>query len=231
MNSSLMLKESLQLESSPWDVAVMDKYNVIVTVPNKLQLVVIELKPVLKYVRAIQMNMKCRGVDVAKDRVYVSCYKYTGQGEIRILDFNGNLKRRLGANQDGSFMFQLPCYVAVNSEVSRIYVTDLKASSITSLTLDGRNFHQCNYENVDRLMGIYVDGQDNQFVCGDTKYNIISNSRDFKYGDSFCFDALTFQNSTNGLYSIAYRHSDDTLVLGYMQDDIIVVEKPTQNQI
>lgn len=87
--------------------------------------------------RTIQLDKKCWGVDVCDDEVYTSCHNNPGNGEVRVLDLHGNLRRRLGVGQDGAFMFRMPYYFSVNKASRKVFVSDLIEHSIICMTVDG----------------------------------------------------------------------------------------------
>ena len=75
----------------------------------------------MKAGRVIQLDKKCNGVEVSRDEIYITCNNNLGEGEDRVLDIKGKLKRRLGAGQDRSFMFTLPFYITVNVSGEKIF--------------------------------------------------------------------------------------------------------------
>ena len=95
LDSSLLLQGSLQLPSYPWDISVIDDNTVIVTIPGQKVLQYVQVFPQLKLGHVIQLDKTCWGVEVSGQDIYVSFHSGTGDGEVRVLDKEGNLKRRL----------------------------------------------------------------------------------------------------------------------------------------
>lgn len=227
---SFDLKDCITLEAGPWDVSVINDSSAIITVPNhnSTQLLILETTPVLMNIRGIHVNVKCRGVQFVNDRIYVTCNKKPGEGEVRVLDLDGRLKRRIGANQSGSFIFRLPCYLAVSRLTNQIYVSDMARSALTCLTVDGRILYEYNDDELKRVMGVCLDTEENIILCGDDSKHLLLLRKDDISFDRYYLGYSTFQSSTNGLYSIALRHSDKTLALGYMQEEIIIINDVKQ---
>ena len=133
---------------SPWDISVIDSSNVIVTSPDNKQLQHVQVFPRMMAGRIIQLNKKCWGVAVCGEKMYVSCHNNPGDGEVRVLDLQGNIKRRLGTNQDGSYLFTYPYYISVSDSGEKIFVSDSDTDIITCLTPSGTVIY--TYKDDDR---------------------------------------------------------------------------------
>ena len=106
LDKSFKLQDSLDLPSKPWDISVVNDATVIITLPDKEQLQYIEVAPRVKIGRVLQSDKICYGVQVVGRDIYVTSRSNVSgdnDGEVRILDNNGNLKKRLGVNQDKTF--------------------------------------------------------------------------------------------------------------------------------
>ena len=95
LNSFGVLTGNMLLPSYPFDVSVLDPTSVIVTFPGDMKLQMAQVFPQQKPCRIIQLDKEWLGVEVVKDQLYVTCYNDSGAGEIRILDLDGKVKRRL----------------------------------------------------------------------------------------------------------------------------------------
>lgn len=117
---------SLDLKESPWDISVVNDKMTIITLPYKQRLQYVEVVPSLRDVclkngRVIQLGMCCWGVDVIGDYIYVTCQNiglHGNEGEMRILDLDGNSKRRIENN--GSFWATKPYHICVSVRSKRI---------------------------------------------------------------------------------------------------------------
>ena len=144
LDSSLSLQDSLKLpsESAPYILSVIDNNTVIVTIPHQKQLQYIQVFPQLKLGYVIQLYKKCWGVDGSVQEIYVSCHKNPGDGEVRVLDRQGNLKRRLGIREDGSYLFSAPEHITVSSARDKIFISDLFGHTVTCMKVDGSIVYQ-----------------------------------------------------------------------------------------
>ena len=102
LSSSFRLKEILKLPSKPWDISATDCGNAIITLPELMQLQFIDIVPRLNTGRVIQLDKNVYGVDVLDNEIYATCFgmdvKHTSDsnGEIQVLNKQGNLIRKLG---------------------------------------------------------------------------------------------------------------------------------------
>ena len=216
LNSSGVLTGNVKL-SPPWDVSVLDPRSVIVTLPHKKQLQVVQVYPQLKPGRVIQLDKYCYGVAVGKGELYVTCwnYTYTEEGEIRVLGLDGKVKRRLGVNQDGSFMFISPHYITVNSSGEKIFVSDRDTNTVTCMSVDGRVIYTYKDDSMRDPQGLLCDSEDNILVCGWSTQNVQVLTVD---GKRHC-TLLTASDGLKYPRSIAYRDSDNTLLVGCFKSD------------
>ena len=216
LNSSGVLTGNMKLSSHPQDVSVLEPSNVIVTLPNKKQLQVVQVYPQLKPGRVIQLDKTCEGVAVGKGELYVTCHTFLiDDGEIRILGLDGKVKRRLGVNQDGSFMFTVPNYITVNSSGEKIFVSDNAKQNVTCMSADGRAIYTYKDGSMSRPTGLLCDAEDNILVCGGYSDNAQVLTAD---GKRHC-TLLTESDGLKEPLSIAYRGSDNTLLVGCRNSD------------
>ena len=218
LNSSGVLKGNMMLSSYyPYDVSVLDPTSVIVTLPGDKQLQVIQIYPQLKPGRVIQLDKQCFGVAVGKDELYVTCYHiaYPRDGEIRVLDLDGKVKRRLGVNQDGSFMFEFLFYITVNSSGKKIFVSDYGTHTVTCMSVDGRVIYTYKDDSMRKPKGLLCDSEDNILVCGESFDNVQVLTAD---GKRHC-TLLTASDGLKKPWSIAYRDSDNTLLVSCDDND------------
>ena len=222
LDKSFKLQDSLDLPSCPFDISVVNDTTVIITLPDKKQLQYIEVAPRLKIGRVLQIDKKCYGVQVVDSDIYVTCHSgyRGGDGEVRILDNNGNLKKRLGVNQDKTFMFELPCYLAVSIKSNKIYVSDAGQDTVTCLKLDGTVIFQYKDPKLSTPRGLCVDDEDNVIVCGRDSHNIhvVTTAAGKKSSD-----ILTNKDGIRKPYSVTYRQTDHTLIVGCYDNDNLIV--------
>ena len=165
LNSAGVLTGNKKLSSFPRDVSVLDPRSVIVTLPRNEQLQVVQVYPQLNPGRVIQQDKWCHGVAVGNGELYVTCCNSLGaEWEIRVLDLDGKVKRRLGVNQDGSFMFEYPDYITVNSSGEKIFVSDRNTDIVTCMSVDGRVIYIYKDGRMRRPYALLCDSEDNILV-------------------------------------------------------------------
>ena len=216
LDRTFKVKDSLSLNANPRSLFVIDNSNVIVTLPDTKQLQYVQLVPHMNAGRVIKLDKKCWDVAVVGNEIYVSCYNNPGEGEVRVLDLSGNLKRKLGLNKDGSCQFRCPNYLTVSTNGKKIFVSDWENSIISCMTPDGNIIYQYKDGDLRNPRALFVDAGDNIFVCDLDSHNVqVITADGRKYG------ALISAN--DGLrkpYSIAFRESDNTLVVGCPSNNI-----------
>ena len=209
LDRTFKVKVSLSLNGRPWSFSAIDNNNVIVTIPDTKQLQYVQLVPHMKAGRVIKLDKKCFGVAVVDNEIYVSCHNNPGEGEVRVLDLSGNLKRKLGVNKDGSYQFQGPNYLTVSTTGKKIFVSDWSTSIISCMTPDGNIIYQYKDGDLRCPEALFVDAGDNIFVCDCPSQNVqVITADGRKYG--------TLISVSDGIrlpYSIAFRESDNILVV------------------
>ena len=218
LDKALVLRESLKLVSRPGDVSVVDDNNVVITLPDTKQLQYIQVFPRLKTGRVIQLDKKCRGIEVFGDEMYITLYDDPRQGEVQVLNLNGNIRRKLQTRAN----LHSPDYITV-SKSGKIFVSagELAIATITCMTADGNVVYQYTHKELVAPSGMYVDAEDNMLICdhhSDTVLLLTANGK--KYGT-----LLSSSDGLGGPCSIAYRETDDTLLVGRDEKDHAFIYK------
>lgn len=135
------------------------------------------------------------------------------------MDLTGSIKKRIGVNQDGSFMFNADSFIALDKSASTIYVSDYEESTITSMALDGNIIFQYKDDDLIEPEALLIDAGNNIIVCDRDSNNIQIILPDGKsYGA-----LIQSKENIDSPFSIAYRESDDMLVVGcHCQDNVYV---------
>ena len=216
LDDSWTITGRLQLPT-PWDVSVIDSNNVIISLPDTKQLQKVQVLPKMKACSTIQLDSRCWGVAVSAQEIYTTCcYNTRGfffnpaDGEVRVMDLQGNIKRRLGIKPDGSYLFTCPYYITVSASGENIFVSDKDTNTITCLTASGRVIYTYRDGDMSRPRGLICDSGDNVLVCGRRSDNVHTISQyDKKY-----HTLLTSKNGLSNPLCIAYKESVDTLIVG-----------------
>ena len=213
LDKSFKLKESLILSSAPRDVAMYNNSSVLVTLPKKKRLQYIKVSPKLETGTTIWLDKPCWGVAVAVNKIYVTCFSGSGQeGEVRILDENGKLQKRLGVlRKRNSFMFERPMYLAVSPTSGRIFVTDWESNFVMCLEPGGSIVYKCKGFFGPR--GVCVLPDDTILVCDTAKQKVeVITAKGEKHS--------TLLTEDDGIkmepFCAAYRQTDGLFLLGGM---------------
>ena len=225
-NSNLILlsdifavTERLHLDSWPWDVSPVNGNNVMVTIPDKKKL--IQVIPSLKRGRSINVDRMCWGVQVVEDLIYLTCFNNSGKGEVLVLDMNGTVTHRFGQPDKKQPMFSCPHYITVCPSSRKMFITDEDTHTVSCMMSDGTVVYQYKDEELSGPTGVVVDGGGNTIVCGRLSDNVQVIRAD---GTKSC-TLLTSEDGVSLPCSVAYRQSDNTLILGCWNSNNLLVYK------
>ena len=217
------LKDVLEnLKWGPFDVAALDNVTAAVTLEKEIQLITIS--PSLKKGRIISVGKNCYGIDVAANQIYVCCYTPGKEnGEIRIYDFEGNLKKKIGKKMFSN-IFEKPKYVSV-SRSGEIFVIDGRI--IKCLTHDrkiqfqfsGFNSWLCHYLLLPSPGGIYADDDGDVIVCNKEDAVVLITDKGRTQRKLI---------SLRDPQCVTYRPIDGTLVVCCNDSDLLLVYKATK---
>ena len=218
LSNTFTIKDSLHLDSLPWDVSPVNSTIVMVTLPDKNQLQLIQVMPSLKIDRSINVDRECWGVQVVDDLIYVTCHNNPGMGEVLILDMNGTVTRRLGQLDKKPSLFCKPNYITVCPSTRKLFITDEDTATVSCLLSDGTVVYQYKDQQLKWPRGVCVDGGGNAIVCGYLSDNV----QVIRADGTKCCTLLTSQDSVSRPYTVAYRESDKTLILGCNNNHLLV---------
>ena len=220
LSDTFTTKDSLQLDSKPWDVSPVSSSSAVITLPYKNQLQFIQVMPLLKKLdRSINIGRKCWGIQVVEDLIYVTCYNVPGEGEVIVLDMNGTITHRLRHTDKKPPMFSYPVYITVCPSTRKLFITDCDKDTVSCLLSDGTVVYQYKDAELRRPRGVCVDGGGNAIVCGFDSNNV----QVIRADGTKCCTLLTSQDGVSDPYSVAYRQSDNNLILGcYSKNNLLV---------
>ena len=222
LSGTFTIKDSLQLDYPPWDVSPVSSNSVVTTLPHENQLQFIQVMPTLKRLdRSIKVDRNCWGVQVVEDLIYVTCHNNPGKGEVLILDMNGTVTHRLGQPDKKPSMFFDPSYITVCPSTRKLFLSDWSRDTVSCLLSDGTVVYQYKDEELRRPYGVCVDGGGNVIVCGRRSNNV----QVIRADGTKCCTLLTSQDGVSDPFSVAYRQSDNTLILGCAERNNLFVYK------
>ena len=223
LDSSYKLIANLKLPARPPNISVLNDTEVIVTIPDEGQLLIVSVTSQLRIISTIQLGKVCCCVDVSGGEIYITCEE-SEQGEIRILDMSCNERRRISLSREmGTYMIKDPLYIAVSAFSGKIFITDLETETLTCLTSDGQLVYQYKDQETDGPGGILVDSADNVLLCYpryDTIVVITPDGR--KHGT-----LLSDKDGIEYPCSLAYRARENTVIVGCYETDQLACIKLT----
>ena len=223
LDKNLKMKESIDVPGIPWSVAPVNQQQVIVTFPHKKYLQFIQVTPSLALGHKVDLGMKCCGVTVSRESIYISSVD-SRECKIGIYDLTGKQKLMIGPHSfnDGTLMFKKPDYIDVLND-EKIFVSDVDDKSNTStvycLESNDNVLYSLSNPSFKRCRGISVDENENLLVCDWESHKVFLITRDGKEVREF----LTEKDGLYQPYTTSFRRSDGTLVVTCRElNDILV---------
>ena len=223
LDKSLQMKESIDVPGRPWDVAPVDQHQVIVTFLFEKYLQFIQVAPSLALGHKVDLGMKCLGVAVSRESIYIS-FVDSGECKIGIYDLTGKKKCIISQYncKDGKLLFKDLDYIDVSND-EKIFVSGVDKKSNTStvycLESNGNVLSTISNPSFKRFLGISVDENENLLVCDWESHKVFLITRDGKEVREF----LTEKDGLYKPYTTSFRRSDGTLVVGCRnRNDILV---------
>ena len=160
--------------------------------------------------------------------IYVTCHSGfpTSDGEVRVLDHNGVVKKTIGVNRDGSFMFKCPYFVTVNPATMKLFVSDYgsyleRPSTLFCLTWNGELVYKYQNPDLRNGRGLCINGDDIVMICGGHYHNV----QVVRPEGTFHHTLLSSEEGLKKPCCIAVRKSDDTLVVGCWNSQYLLTFK------
>ena len=203
LSSDFEIEETLSFREgfiSVFSVGIINDTTVVITEPLENQIEFVQVVPRLQRERIVNIGIKCYGVDVLKDTIYLACY----DGRIRRYDMDGHFKDKL------TVRFQGPYWITVNHVSENLCVADWNARSVTCITPSGDVLFTYTDPSLKRPQAVLVDDLDS-IIIADWRNN---NIQVIKNSDKSYRNLLTSNDGIQSPYSLAYRRSDKTLVVG-----------------
>ena len=225
LGDTFTVKKRLHLDSPPHDVSPVNNSNVMVTLPVDKKLQLIQVMPSLRIDQSINVGRKCYGVQVVDDLIYVTCHISSGEGEVIVLDMNGTVTctHRLVQPDKKPSMFSSPRYITVCPSTRKMFITDYSTHTLSCLMSDGTVVYKYKDKELKDATGVCVDGGGNAIVCGCYSSTVQVIRAD---GKKCCtLPLLISQDRFSEPWSLAYRQSDNTIILGCYNSDNLRVYK------
>ena len=219
LDENLQMKESIDVPGTPWDIAVVNQHQVIVTFPWQQYLQFIQVTPTLALGHTVDLGMACWGVTVSRESIYIS-FSESGEGKIGIYDLTGKKKRIIGPynGKDGKVLIKWPYYIAVSND-EKIFVSGVSSTTtVYCLESSGNVLYTVSNPLFKACRGISVDENENLLVCDLYSHKVFLITKDGKEVREF----LTVKDGLSYPSTISFRRSDGTLVVGGGHNNILV---------
>ena len=222
LDENLQMKESIDVPGEPWDVAPVNQHQVIVTFPWQHYVQFIQVTPSLALGHTVDLGTDCRGVTVSRESIYISFLKST-EGKIGIYDLTGKKKRIIDPynGKDGKVLIKKPFYLAVSND-EKIFVSGVDALSsiptVYCLESSGNVLYSVSNPLFKDCSGISVDENENLLVCDLGSHKVFLITKDGKEVREF----LTGKDGILDPYTVSFRRSDGTLVVGGYHNNLLV---------
>ena len=218
LDENLQMKDSIDVPEDPWDIAVVNQHQVIVTFPWQHYVQFIQVTPSLALGHTVDLGMECYGVTVSRESIYIS-FSESGEGKIGIYDLTGKKKRMIDPynGKDGKVLIKRPWYIAVSND-EKIFVSESPTPTVYCLESSGNVLYTVSNPLFKACSGISVDENENLLVCDADSHKVFLMTKDGK-------EVREFLTEKDGLYrpfTVSFRRSDGTLVVGGWHNNILV---------
>lgn len=154
---------SFQLATPPFDIALLNQREAVYTLPDikQIQFIMIVGKSDVKYGSVLKLHFDCNGIDEFNDNIIVTSI---AEKCVRLISQKGEELWKAFMDDLGDTLFEWPWYVATNTEANKIYVSDRRKNSITTLDANGDVLNVRDVRGKGPR-GIVLDDIENMFMC------------------------------------------------------------------
>ncbi|XP_060598709.1 E3 ubiquitin-protein ligase TRIM71-like [Ruditapes philippinarum] len=190
--------KQLQLESNPWDITMVTRDTLAVTlqVINTIQFISFSSNS-LSLKNKLKVDGECRGISHHQGKLAVT---FLSPDKLQIIDLKGNIKITVEKDSNGDSIFSYPCYVTTNSH--SIYVSDTGKNAVIWFNWQGEMIGRNVVIGSPRGISLLDDGS--LFVSdGGNKciYRVSGN----------CKDRTTVLENVEGLQAVCWCDETRTL--------------------
>ena len=224
LDSDFNIKQSLNITRGhlrvrrPYDVALFDETQAVITCPGAQLLQFIQIKPHLDPGKTVSFDHKYSiwNVTVASGRIFVTS-RSASKPEILVLDENGEIQTVIDIKTLDPGISDIR-YIASNQDGTMLYVTC--AGKLLTMNTDGQLLRSVSNTAMDsNVSGIAIDYNDNAFICCYDKHKLLFISNDGTITKTF--DAI---QQCRWPQSIGYRAADNVLILGGFSSNLMIMQ-------
>ncbi|KAH3811988.1 uncharacterized protein LOC127835840 [Dreissena polymorpha] len=154
---------SFRLASPPFDIALINQAEAAFTLPDKKQVQVIRIvgRSDIKYGENIQFDFDCNGIGVLGDNIVLTSIS---EKCVRMVNQKGEVLWTAVTDDLGERIFEWPWYVATSSSFEKVYVSDRRKNTVTTLDQNGTLLNVRDIRGKGPR-GLAVDDVGNMFMC------------------------------------------------------------------
>jgi hypothetical protein len=190
--------KQLQLETYPWDITIVARDTLAVTLPHIKTIQFISFSSnSLSLNNKLKADGECHGISHHQGKLAVTCFY---PAKLQIMDLKGYIKITVEKDSNGDSIFSYPCYVTTNSH--SIYVSDTHKNAVIRFNWQGEMIGR--NVTTGRPWGISLLDDGSIFVS-DIKDKCIYRIS----GD--CKDRTTILENVEGLFAVCWCAETSTL--------------------
>ncbi|XP_045194435.2 uncharacterized protein LOC123550060 [Mercenaria mercenaria] len=154
---------SFKLSTPPFDVALLNQREAVYTLPDMKQIQVINIvgKSDVKHGSVLTLDFDCNGICVLHENIVVTSI---AEKCVRLIDLRGDVIWTAATDDRGDMLFEWPWYVETNTEGNKIYVSDRRKNTITTLDSNGGVLNVRDIQGKGPR-GIALDDTGNMYMC------------------------------------------------------------------
>ena len=210
-DDTLKIKETLNCARNPrytlkpYDVALINDKEAVVTHPGSKVLQFVKTFPRLEPERILLLDKDLWGVETSKQNIYLTCgYQ---KPEVIILDVMGQLQRVIDIKSIDALFGDIK-YIAANLEGTKLYVTC--SEKILCITVDGQFVFTYSDPDMKDATAVAVNAKENVYVSCFRTNRIIA----IESNTATCKTVLTADDGLKMPRGIGYREKDNVLFVG-----------------
>ena len=174
LDKSYKVVAHCDLTSVPYSVCSVDSGQIIVSLRDEklLQFVAVDYK--MRLARRFKIDEFCRGIAYHNEEIYVACGGGAGEvkGQLRVYNMTGEIVHVIDEDIHGKPIFSSPKDIAINSDGSRIYVSD-RYKGVIALSKSGKVKFVFKDHSLKTAFGICTNQKDELFVTGYDSNNVV----------------------------------------------------------
>ncbi|WAR11834.1 hypothetical protein MAR_026014, partial [Mya arenaria] len=154
---------SVLLATPPFDISLLNQVEAAFTLPDKKQVQLIRIvgRSDIKYGETLQLDFDCNGITVLKGNIILTSI---AEKCVRLINKKGIVLWTAVTDDLGEPLFEWPWYVTTNEEVEKVYVSDRRKNTVTTLDKTGTVLDVRDVSGKGPR-GCAVDGVGNMFIC------------------------------------------------------------------